>query len=444
MSDQPPAAKAADKAANYLVLARKYRPQTFADLVGQEALVTTLKNAIAAQRIHHAYVLTGIRGVGKTTTARILAKALNCEGGPSVTWAEGDPQCKAIAEGRHVDVLEYDAASNTRIEDVKQLFEGVDYPPVDGRYKVYIIDEVHMLSSKAFNALLKTLEEPPAYVKFIFATTEVDKIPVTVLSRCQRFDLRRIPEQMLFEHYKNICTQENITIADDALHAIARAADGSARDGLSLLDQAIALAGTESISAEGVARMLGQADRSQVYDLLAAALAGDAQTALTRLGDLYTRGYDPFLVLQDLQRTTHLVTRLKVVPGLATATSLTEVERMRGTALAETTSLETLARTWQMLLTAAQEVKLADRPLEALEMALVRICYLAPLSAVDTLLGQNQPTQALNAPATQPVATPAVQATTPTGETPPWEDDAPTAPAPLEEPAAPKAPRPLH
>ena len=422
----------------YLVLARKYRPQNFADLIGQEALVTTLSNAIKANRIHHAYVLTGIRGVGKTTTARILAKALNCENGPSITWDDADPQCKAIAEGRHVDVLEFDAASHTGIEDIKNLFEGVDYQPVQGRYKVYIIDEVHMLSTKAFNALLKTLEEPPPHVKFVFATTEVNKIPVTVLSRCQRFDLRRVPESLLEQHFANILQHENVTMPATALKLIARAADGSVRDGLSLLDQAIALSGDAAVPQDVVERMLGQADAPQLLDLLENLLAGKATETLNTLYSLYDRGHDPLNILQELMRLTHLMTRLKVVPNLAQSQSLSELEQTRAVPLAQNLKMETLARAYQMLLTSALETKQADRPLEVVEMALLRITHLAPLPAVEALLAQQggklaqpaAPAPQAATPAPQPA--PQVAATEPA----PWED----APPPTEADPKPRPP----
>ena len=372
----------------YLVLARKYRPQVFADLKGQEALVTTLTNAIKAERIHHAYVLTGIRGVGKTTTARIMAQALNCEGGPSTEWAADDPQCKAIANGRHVDVLEFDAASYTGVDDIRDLFEGVGYQPIQGRYKIYIIDEVHMLSRQAFNALLKTLEEPPAHVKFIFATTEVNKIPVTVLSRCQRFDLRRVPMQVLQDHFANILKQEGQEADDAAITMIARAADGSVRDGLSLLDQAIALAAGATIDAALVTSMLGLADKGQLYDLLENLLTGNIGPVVGSLANMYSLGHDPLLLVSELMELCHLMTRLKAIPKAAEGPDLTELDRTRGVALAEKLRMEALGRSYQMLLTGLNEAKMADRPFEAVEMAFVRIAYLAPVPAVDILLGK--------------------------------------------------------
>ena len=425
-----------DKAKPYMVLARKYRPQTFKDLVGQEALVQTLTNAIKADRIHHAYVLTGIRGIGKTTTARILAKALNCENGPSTSWEEGDQQCKAIADGRHVDVLEFDAASHTGVDDVRSLFEGVGYQPVQGRYKIYIIDEVHMLSRQAFNALLKTLEEPPAHVKFIFATTEVNKIPVTVLSRCQRFDLKRISVADLSNHFTSICEQENIEIESAAVAAISRAADGSVRDGLSLLDQAIALSGGVKISEKLVSEMLGQAGAVQIFQLLEKLLAGDGAGTLTDLQNLYHNGHDPVLVTQDVLRNLHLLTRLKIVPELKTSNTLTETERTMGVPLADKTPLDGLGRAYQMLLTALDEAKRAPRPMEAIEMAMIRVAYVAPVPALQTILQslggtpnvsaipQQQAQAALQAAPQAAPAKPEAPAVAAAPKEPaPWEDD---------------------
>lgn len=387
----------------YLVLARKYRSRTFEELIGQDALVTTLRNAIQADRIHHAYVLTGIRGTGKTSTARLLAMALNCDDGPAVTWDENDTQVKAIAEGRHVDVLEFDAASHTGVDDIRELFEGVAYAPVQGRFKVYIIDEVHMLSKQAFNALLKTLEEPPEKVKFIFATTEVNKIPVTVLSRCQRFDLKRIPAQTLAEHYASILQKEGIEADDAAVQMVAKAADGSVRDGLSLLDQAIALAGGEKISAENVGAMLGMADRARVYDLFEALMSGDAAKTLEMFDTLYAHGFDPQLLMRELLGLSHLVTRLKVVPGLKDSSELSELERTRAAGFAENLQMENLSRCYQMLLHGANEAKQADRPQEAVAMVLMRVCHLAPLPSVSSLLEQSQSGEVATAPVKKPV-----------------------------------------
>ena len=415
---------------NYLVLARKYRPRTFADLKGQDALVQTLTNAIENNRLHHAYVLTGIRGVGKTTTARIIAKALNCDNGPSVMWdEENDPQVKAITNGTHVDVLEFDAASHRGVEEISDLFEGVAYAPVQGRRKVYIIDEVHMLSKHAFNALLKTLEEPPSHVSFIFATTEVHKIPVTVLSRCQRFDLKRIPVATLADLYSGILAQENIKIDDDALQMIARAADGSARDGLSLLDQAIALSGTESITTDVVSDMLGLADRARVAEVLEALTSGNAQRVLTVFDELYALGQDPVLLLTDCMHMVDTLTRLKVIPDLKDSKHLTELEKTRLAPLAEKLPLENLARLYQMLLTAVKEARAAERPFEAMCMAGVRMAHLASLPPISQLLGQ--------APEIQPSAQP-IQSSTPVAEevAQPIE----SAPSPVQEVATSSAP----
>ncbi len=402
----------------YMALARTYRSQNFADLIGQQALVQTLTNAINSDKIHHAYVLTGIRGVGKTSTARILAKALNCENGPSVKWDDDDQQCAAIAAGRHVDVLEFDAASHTGVDDVRSLFEGVGYQPVQGKYKIYIIDEVHMLSRQAFNALLKTLEEPPTHVKFIFATTEVNKIPVTVLSRCQRFDLKRVGTEDLTTHFKNICEKEKITISSTALGLIARASDGSVRDGLSLLDQAIALAGGQEITDALVSEMLGQANSSRIFELLEKLLTGNAAGVLADLQDLYHNGHDPVLMAQEMLRALHLLTRFKIVPDLINSTDLTEAERILGAPLADKMPLEGLGRAYQMLLTGLEEAKRATRPLEAIEMALVRIAYLAPVPAIQTLLaqmGEHEPVKVEAAPiaVTEPIANA------------PWDDEPP-------------------
>ena len=311
----------ADKALPYRVLARKYRPTDFTTLVGQEAMVRTLRNAIATGRIAHAFMLTGVRGVGKTTTARIIARALNCvgadgKGGPTVDPCGVCDNCKAITEDRHVDVIEMDAASRTGIDDVRELIEGVRYRPVSARYKVYIIDEVHMLSEKAFNALLKTLEEPPPHVKFLFATTEIRKVPVTVLSRCQRFDLKRVPQDVLIEHFGKISATEKVEISPEALALIARAADGSVRDGLSMLDQAIAHGGGV-VDAAQVRDMLGLADRSRVLELFEKTMRGDAPSVVASLGEMHDSGADPVVILQDLLELTHWVTRLKVAPEAA-------------------------------------------------------------------------------------------------------------------------------
>ena len=374
------------KKSDYLVLARKYRPRTFEEVIGQQTLVRTLKNAIASDRLHHAYVLQGIRGTGKTTTARILAKVLNCENGPAVTWDADDPQARAIEKGAHVDVLEFDAASHTGVDDIRDLFEGVHYAPVQGRYKVYIIDEVHMLSKQAFNALLKTLEEPPEHVKFIFATTEVHKIPVTVLSRCQRFDLKRVSVQELAAHFMDVLKKENVEADSAAIDLIAKAADGSVRDGLSLVDQAIALSAGEKINLETVSSMLGMADKAQVYDLFTSLMNGDTGTTLSKLSSMYEIGYDPLMIVNNLLEVAHLVTRLKVVPGALEEKNLSELERTSGGNLAGEIGLENLSRAYQMLLTVATEAKGANRPYEVVEMGLIRTTHMAPLPAITELI----------------------------------------------------------
>ena len=366
----------------YRVLARKYRPASFKDLIGQEALVRTLSNALATGRLHHAFVLTGVRGVGKTTTARIIARALNCigpdgNGGPTPEPCGVCENCTAIAEDRHVDVIEMDAASRTGVDDIRDLIDGVRYRPVSARKKVYIVDEVHMLSRNAFNALLKTLEEPPEHVIFIFATTEIRKVPVTVLSRCQRFDLRRVEQAVLTTHFRGICEQEGVGAEDEALAMIARASDGSVRDGLSLLDQAIALSGA-TVESEAVKRMLGLADRARIYDLFAATMAGKTAEALAILRDLYDGGADPLVVLQDLLELTHRITRLQLVPEHA-GEGLPETERVRGRELADKLDVATLGRTWQLLLKGVEETQRAPAPLQAAEMVLIRLAYAADL-----------------------------------------------------------------
>jgi len=375
-----------DSQTTYRVLARKYRPASFAELIGQQAMVRTLTNAIATGRIAHAFILTGVRGVGKTTTARILARALNCvgpdgKGGPTISPCGQCEPCRAIAEDRHVDVLEMDAASRTGVEDIRELTDGVRYKPVAARYKIYIIDEVHMLSKAAFNALLKTLEEPPPDVKFIFATTEIQKVPVTVLSRCQRFSLRRVPAELLEQHYGKILEAEKVAAEPAAVALVARAADGSVRDGLSLLDQAIALSGGGTISEASVRDMLGIADKGLVFDLLETVLKGDAAHALERLGSLYDGGADPILVIQDLLDLVHFLMRLKLTPTAGEGDPAMEGERGRGQPLAAKLSVPVLARAWQMLLKGLQEAQTAPSPLQAAEMVLVRLAYVADLPA---------------------------------------------------------------
>jgi DNA polymerase-3 subunit gamma/tau len=369
----------------YRVLARKYRPRNFAEMIGQDAMVRTLSNAIAQGRLAHAFILTGVRGVGKTTTARILARVFNCigpdgKGGPTVEPCGTCEPCRAIAEDRFVDVMEMDAASRTGVGDIRELIDGVRYAPVQARYKVYIIDEVHMLSTAAFNALLKTLEEPPPHVKFIFATTEIRKVPVTVLSRCQRFDLRRVEAEILTAHFARIAEAEGAKLSGAALALIARAADGSVRDGLSLLDQAIARGEDKTEIGETTVReMLGLADRSQLFDLFERAMKGDAQGTLSLLAELYKSGADPVVVLQDLLGLTHWLTRVKLVAETVNDPALPETERTRGKALADALAIPVLARAWQMLLKGLGETQTAPSPLQAAEMALIRLIHASTL-----------------------------------------------------------------
>ncbi|MGO1119891.1 DNA polymerase III subunit gamma/tau [Rhodovibrionaceae bacterium A322] len=386
----------------YRVLARKYRPQSFADMIGQDALVRTLKNAIEKGRLPHAVVLTGVRGVGKTTTARIIAKAINYAGpdgtaGPTVGNTDDCPICQSIAEDRHPDVIEMDAASRTGVDDIRELIESVRYRPVSARYKVYIIDEVHMLSRNAFNALLKTLEEPPESVVFIFATTEIRKVPVTVLSRCMRFDLRRIDQEDLAGHFARICDKEGVSVEEEGLSLIARAADGSARDGLSLLDQAISL-GDGQVITEQVKTMLGLADSTRVYDLFDQIMQGDVPGSLTILEDLYNGGSDPAVVLQDLLDLTHKVTRLKLVPS-GTDQALSEAERVRGREMADKLSIPLLTRSWQLLMKGLSEVQQAASPLKATEMVLIRLIYAAELPDPADLIKKLQKQPAGSVPA---------------------------------------------
>lgn len=372
------------KAKEYRVLARKYRPRNFDELVGQDALVRTLKNAITSGRIAHAFMLTGVRGVGKTTTARIIAKALNYKGpdgksGPTTGPTDDCPLCQAITEDRHPDVMEMDAASHTGVDNMRDILDGVRYAPVEARYKIYIIDEVHMLSTSAFNALLKTLEEPPEHVKFIFATTEIRKVPVTVLSRCQRFDLRRVEFATLCDHYKSICARENVTPEDAAIEMIARAADGSVRDGLSLLDQAIALSG-ESLTATTVQSMLGLTDRMITLDLFENVLTGKLSEALTIMDSLYRSGGSPLVLVQDLLELTHLLTKYRAAPDIGKTTEALSgqmLERVRS--LAGRLSMPTLGKAWQILLKGLSEVQDAPNPQSAAEMVLIRLAYTTDL-----------------------------------------------------------------
>ncbi len=384
-------AKTADSRA-YRVLARKYRPADFSELIGQEALVRTLTNGIEAGRIAQAFMLTGVRGVGKTTTARIIAKALNCigpdgTGGPTVHPCGVCQHCTGIAQDRHVDVIEMDAASRTGVDNIRELIDGVRYRPVTARYKVYVLDEVHMLSTNAFNALLKTLEEPPEHVKFVFATTEIRKVPVTVLSRCQRFDLRRVPVDQLARHFRSVGEKEGVAVEDDALGMIARAADGSVRDGLSILDQAIALsAGT--VKAEQVRDMLGLADRGRIYDLFDATMKGDAPTALTLLEELYGVGADPVVVIEDLLDITHFLTRVLLAPAALDRPTTAELERTRGRDMAKSLTIPVLSRTWQMLLKGLGEVRAAPSAIQAAEMVIIRLIHVADMPTPGDLVAK--------------------------------------------------------
>lgn len=394
-----------DTAPNYQVLARKYRPETFADLVGQDAMVRTLRNAFEADRIAQAFVMTGIRGTGKTTTARIIAKGMNCVGPDGTGGPTTDPcgqcePCRAIMEGRHVDVLEMDAASNTSVNDIREIIDSVHYRAASARYKIYIIDEVHMLSTSAFNALLKTLEEPPEHVKFIFATTEIRKVPVTVLSRCQRFDLRRIEPEVMIALLRRIATAEGAEIADDALALITRAAEGSARDATSLLDQAISH-GAGATTADQVRAMLGLADRGRVLDLFDMVLKGDAAGALTELGAQYADGADPMAVLRDLAEITHWVSVVKITPEAADDPTISPDERSRGLALAETLPMRVLTRLWQMLLKALDEVGMAPNAMMAAEMAIIRLTHVADLPSPDELVRKLQNATPPPAPSVQ-------------------------------------------
>ncbi|WP_262693814.1 DNA polymerase III subunit gamma/tau [Kordiimonas aquimaris] len=365
---------------NYRVLARKYRPSDFDSLIGQDAMVRTLSNAIDTGRLAHAFILTGVRGVGKTTTARIIAKALNCTSveGPTINPCGECDNCNSIAQSRHVDVLEMDAASRTGVDDIREIIESVRYAPVSARYKIYIIDEVHMLSKNAFNALLKTLEEPPEHVKFIFATTEIRKLPVTVLSRCQRFDLKRVEADTLIAHLAKLVANENCTAEDGALKLIARAAEGSVRDSLSLLDQAIAH-GAGAVTEGQVRDMLGLADRAQVLDLFEQIMRGDIAAAITTLRQQYDSGADPVVVINDLLEVLHWLTRLKVTPDTGVDTLVSEAEKEQGGKMAAGLSMPHLTRAWQMLMKGLGEVRVAPSAIAAAEMVLIRLAYASNL-----------------------------------------------------------------
>jgi len=399
----------------YRVLARKYRPSSFTDLIGQDAVVRTVSNAFETGRIPQAWILTGVRGVGKTTTARILARALNYElpdgsvKGPTIDMPTLGVHCQAIMESRHMDVLEMDAASHTGVDDVRQINDSVRYAPASARYKVYIIDEVHMLSTAAFNAFLKTLEEPPEHAKFVFATTEIRKVPVTVLSRCQRFDLRRVEADVLMKHLSNIAAKEGVAIEPEALGIIARAAEGSVRDSLSLLDQAIAHAAGE-VRADAVRQMLGLADRTRVIDLFDALVRGDIAAAFREFREQYDTGADPIVVLSDLAEFVNFVTRVKIVPATADNVAYSETERLRARDFAAKLSMRVLSRTWQMLLKGITETQGATRPAAAAEMVLVRIAYVADMPTPDEairMIEQNGGASATIAPGAAPRGAPA-------------------------------------
>ncbi len=434
LAESTPAGAAAGAAAPYLVLARKYRPSSFSTLIGQDAMVQTLRNAFKSNRIPHAFMLTGIRGVGKTTTARILARAVNFEDEtgrhPTLDLDREGIHDKAIIEGRHVDVLEMDAASNTGISDIREIIDSVKYGPVSAPFKVYIIDEVHMLSTAAFNGLLKTLEEPPPYVKFIFATTEIRKVPVTILSRCMRFDLRRVPPETMNAHLVELLGKEAIGYEPEALAMIVRAGEGSVRDCQSLLDQAISH-GDGKVTAATVKAMLGLGDRAKSIDLFEALMRGDIASALGLLRELYDAGADPETVVGDLADFTNLVTRLKIVPAAADDVSLTPDERTRGPQLASKLGMRALTRAWQILFKGIEDVKGAGNGLQAAEMVLVRLAYASELPSPEELISRLQ-----NAPAGSTASVPH-RGTVNAGPSPMRQESAPryessasTAPAP--------------
>ncbi|MFZ5744415.1 MAG: DNA polymerase III subunit gamma/tau [Pseudomonadota bacterium] len=414
-SPKPVVAGPVSSAQPYRVLARKYRSQTFAELIGQDAMVQTLANAIKRDRLAHAFLMTGIRGVGKTSTARLIAKALNCvgpdgQGGPTIDPCGQCEPCLAIAEGRHIDVIEMDAASHTGVDDVREIIEAVRYSAVSARYKIYIIDEVHMLSRNAFNALLKTLEEPPPHVKFLFATTEVDKLPVTVLSRCQRFDLKRIPTELLADHFAMICGKEEVEAEPEALAMIAAAADGSVRDGLSILDQAIAhadLGGDGKVSAAQVQDMLGLADKTAQRRLFATLVTGDAAGLLDLIDQQFALGVEPPALLRGALELTHRVTLAQLGRD---ESSFSEEERGAVNEWAQRMSAGQLHRLWQLLLKGHDEVKTAPDPLVAARMALLRVLHASDLPDPGTLAKHFESALA-NAPRVESGAAPAQAAT---------------------------------
>ncbi|MCY4393794.1 MAG: DNA polymerase III subunit gamma/tau [Rhodospirillaceae bacterium] len=459
MADSPDTAETDTKdGAEYRVLARKYRPATFDELIGQDVLVRTLTNAIRLNRVHHAFILTGVRGIGKTTTARLIARALNCvgpdgTGGPTIDPCGVCAHCVAIAEDRDVDVLEMDAASNTGVDDVREIIDSARYRPNAARYRIFIVDEVHMLSRNAFNALLKTLEEPPEHVKFVFATTEIRKVPVTILSRCQRFDLRRLDEAELAAHLTDIAGREQAQVSEDAIALLARAADGSVRDGLSLLDRVIAQSDAAQdaepgpVSAERVRALLGMADRSQSLDLFEKIVAGDAPAAVDHAGGMYRDGAVPLLIVQDLMDIAHWLTRLKLTPDArASGAGASATDAARAAGLAGRLEMGALSRAWQMLLKGAGEVQLAPQPMTALEMLIVRLCYAAelptPADLIERLESGAGPAAAAASrpkPATQP-APPAPAAGGGPGQ--PAQGRAPGAPPEPPLPARPSPPPP--
>lgn len=418
------------------VLARKYRPQIFSDLVGQEALVQTITNAIEHNRLAHAYMLTGIRGIGKTSSARIIAKGLNCIGVDGKGNMTPNPcgvckHCREISSDAHIDVIEIDAASNTGVDNIREIIEGAKYNPVSARFKIYIIDEVHMLSKAAFNALLKTLEEPPERIKFIFATTEIRKVPITILSRCQRFDLKRLDENILVEHLSRISELEHVTAERDALQLIARAGDGSVRDSLSLLDQAITQFNS-IIKTTDVRQMLGLADRTELFDLFELLMSGKINDALALLESQYKNGADPLVIIQDMLSLTHWLTRVKIMPELAEDTTVPEAERVRGKQMAQTLSMGLLTGLWQLLLKGLNEVKQADNPLISLEMILIRVAYLSELPTVSEVIEDIKKNGIVSANVTSSVQAPTVDVEKKTGLSQPVEQKNFTQTVPLE------------